>query len=236
MQEARSAGTREAPLAPDTEEGELRRRVPRTAFPRAAGKAVVASALVAVGFAVWPAQVWQRPSSPEPAPRVEAFARELEAIRAEVADRQPADAATKAAVTRLAERIDAIAREIDAVRSRAPVIPAAPPATSPAPADVGVAGVTDRLYNVEARQSQAEAERVTVERQLLARLHDLEVRQGARERQDSSALGLLLDRVEQLERSRDVAEANRLTGQNAILARLTALESRLETVPAAPQP
>ncbi len=87
-----------------------------------------------------------------------------------------------------------------------------------------------------AAASQAESSGAKLDAELLARLHGLEVRQEERERQDASALRSALERVERLEASRAVAEARRLEGHYAVLARLAALESRLGTVPAAPQP
>jgi len=242
MEEAHPAETREAPVALSAaEEAYLRRFVRRHALSGAAGKGLVASVIAALGLALWPAQVRERPASPQPSspPGALAFAAELEVIRSEVtarSDRDVADAATQAAVTELAKRIEAIAREISTLRSRAEVVPAAPPARAPLPADTGVAGVAERLYHIELRQSQSESDRGKLQGQLLARLHDLETRQEKREREDASALRLLLDRVEQLEVSRDTVEAKRLNGQDAILDRLAALESRIETAPAAPQP
>jgi hypothetical protein len=200
---------------------------------------VVASLIVALGLALWPARILDRPASPQPSSAADAYSAELRAIRSEIAarsERGGSDAATRAAVVELARRIEAIASEIAPLRSRASVVPATPPARASVPADAGVAPSTERLYNLEQRQSQAESDRRKVEGQLLARLHDLEARQQKRERDDASALRLLLDRVQQLELSRDVVEAHRLDGQNALHARLAALESRLETVPAAPHP
>ncbi len=242
MEEASAARTREAPVAPSAaEKAALRRFARRVALSSAAGMGLVASLIIALGLALWPATVVKRashPASSAPSGAL-AFAAELEAIRSEVAarsDREVSDPATKAAVAELALRIEAFALEIDTLRSHAKIISAAPPARAPLPGDTGVAALAERLYNLELRQGQAESARGTLEGQLLARLHDLEVRQQGREREDASALRLLLDRVQQLELSRDVAEAKRLNGQNALLARLAALESRLETVPAAPHP
>jgi hypothetical protein len=242
MEEAPAAQTREAPVAPSAaERAALRRFAWRVALSSAAGTGLVASLIVALGLTLWPAKVLERPSSPQAstASGTLAFAAELDAIRSEVAarsDREVSDPATQAAVVALSERIEAFSRQIDRLRSRAEVGPAAPTARGPMLADKGVAALSERLYNLELRQGQAEAERGTLQGQLLARLHDLEARQQGRERDDASALRLLLDRVQQLELSRDVAEAKRLDGQNALLARLSALESRLETVPASAHP
>jgi len=241
MERAHAVESREAPVALSAaEEAYLRRFVRRHALSGAAGKGLVAGVMVALGLALWPAQILRHaPPQASSAPDALAFAADLEAIRAEVAarsQREASDPATQAAVAELAKRIEAIAREIGALRSRAEIVPAAPPARAPVPADTGIAGIAERLYNVELRQNQGESDRGKLEGQLLSRLHDLEARQQSREHEDASALRLLLDRVEQLERSRDVAEASRLNGQDAILDRLAMLESRIETVPAAPQP
>jgi hypothetical protein len=242
MEEAPAARTREAPVEPSAaERAALRRFAWRVALSGAAGTGLAASLIVALGLALWPALVLERPSSPqESTPSgTPAFAAELEAIRPEVAtrsDREASDSATQAAVAALSKRIEAFSRQIDMLRSRAEVGPAASPARGPLPADTGVAALSERLYKLELRQGQAEAERGTLQGQLLARLHDVEARQQGRERDDASALRLLLDRVQQLELSRDVAEATRLNGQNALLARVSALESRLETVPASAHP
>ena len=245
--------TREAPVELSAaEQLYLRRFVRRHALSGAAGKALVASVAVALALALWPAAAPEEPARLQPAPAAPAagaedFAAELAAIRAEVesrSERAAPDPATRAAVDALAQRIEAIAREIDAlrardidaVRARAHAAPPAPAVRTAAPDDAGSAGIAERLYNLELRLSQAESDRGRIVEQLLARVHDLEARQEGREREDASALRLLLDRVQEIERSRDVAEANRLSGQEAISARLAALETRLVTLPAAPQP
>jgi hypothetical protein len=242
MEEASAARRREAPAAPSAvERAALRRYAWRVALCGGAGTGLLASLIVALGLALWPAKLPERPSSPQAPPPsgALAFAAELDAIRSEAAtrsEREVSDPATKAAVAALAQRIEAFSQQIDTLRTRAEVVPAAPPARAPIPADTAIAALSERLYNLELRQGQAESDRGTLQGQLLARLHDLESRQQSRERDDASALRLLLERVQQLELSRDVAEAKRLDGQNALLARLAALESRLETVPASPHP
>jgi hypothetical protein len=242
MKEAPAARTREAPVAPSAaERAALRRFVWRVALCGGAGTGLLASLIVALGLALWPAKVLERPLRPQmpPPSGALAFAAELDAIRSEIAarsEREVGDPATQATVAALSQRIEAFSRQIDALRSRAEVVPAAPPPRAPIAADTVVAALSERLYNLELRQGQAESDGGTLQGQLLARLHDLEARQQSRERDDASALRLLLERVQQLELSRDVAEAKRLDGQNALLARLAALESRLETVPAAPHP
>jgi hypothetical protein len=222
----------------------LRRFVRRHALSRAAGLWLLAAALLAIALDLWPAR------GPEPAaasgPGVAAA--DLEALRAEVAEvrtglaepsPRPAPAPeTAAAVAELARRIEALAHEIVALRSRVESAPAPAPAGAPAaPAEVpGLAGLAERLYQLELRQSETESGRVEVEGQLLARLHGLELRQEEREREDATALGSVLERMGRLESSRDAAEARRLDGQSAILARLDALETRLAPLPAAPAP
>src|SRR5512145_1483909 len=114
MQEAHADETREAPVALSAaEEAYLRRFVRRHALTGAAGTALVASVLVALAVALWPAPVAEGPAGLQPAPAADAaaFAAELAAIRSEVAARSElaaADPATRAAVEELAERIEAI--------------------------------------------------------------------------------------------------------------------------------
>lgn len=222
----------------------LRRFVRRHVLSGLAGRSVVAATLLALGFALWPARPDRRETAPAaaPDPGVAALDADIDALRSELAERSaaaPPDPATLVSVADLARRIEAIASEIAALRARIEVVPV--PATAPAPAPALPAGadfssIGDRLYNLELRQSQAESSGAKLDAELLARLHGLEVRQEERERQDASALGSALERVERLEASRAVAEARRLEGHYAVLARLAALESRLGTVPAAPQP
>jgi hypothetical protein len=239
MEEASAAGIREATVASSAAEwAALRRLAWRAALCGGAGTGLLASLIVALGLALWPAETPESASIPQAPPPSSAlaFAAELDAIRSEVAagsERSASDPATEAAVAALSQRIDAFSRQIETLRSRAESAAAARAAI---PADAAIAALSERLYNLELRQGQAESERGTLQGQLLARLHDLESRQQTRERDDASALRLLLGRVEQLELSRDVAEAKRLDGQNALLARLAALESRLETVPASLHP
>lgn len=220
----------------------LRRFVRRHVLSGLAGRSVVAATLLALGFALWPARPDRRETAPAaaPDPGVAALDADIDALRSELAERSaaaPPDPATLVSVADLARRIEAIAREIAALRARIEVVPV--PATAPAPAlpaGADFSSIGDRLYNLELRQSQAESSGAKLDAELLARLHGLEVRQEERERQDASALRSALERVERLEASRAVAEARRLEGHYAVLARLAALESRLGTVPAAPQP
>lgn len=242
MEPSRDASSADVALSA-AEEAYLRRFVRRHALSGLAGRSVVAATLVALGLALWPARPEEPPepaAAAAPDTSVAALDAEIDALRSELAQRSaatPADPATLASVADLARRIEAIAREIAALRARVEVVPAPARAPAPAlPAGADVASIGDRLYNVELRQSQAESSRAKVDAELLARLHGLEVRQEERERQDASALRSALERVERLEDSRGVAEARRLEGQNAVQARLAALESRLETMPAAPQP
>lgn len=241
MQDASAAYRREVRAAQRAaEQCSARRALRRVSRSGAARNGLVASLCVALGLALWPVKTLDQPASSQPSPGAEAdaFSAELRAIRSEIAarsERERSDSGAQAAVVELSRRIEAIADEIAPLRSRTSVVPATPPARASVPGDTGVGPSSERLYNLEQRQSQLEADRRKVEGQLLARLHDLETRQQRRERDDASALRLLLDRVQQLELARDVVEAHRLDGQNALLARLAALESRLETVPAAPQ-
>jgi hypothetical protein len=218
----------------------LRRFVRRHALPGAAGAAVLAAAMLAIGLVLWPGREAERAedSAPAAAPAgLAALEGEVGALRATLAERSPAPAPdAEAAVAELARRIEAIAREIHALRARLDSAPRPAPAPAPAPPASDLVAVADRLYQIELRQSETEAGRSKVEGELLARIHGLELRQEERERRDVSALGSLLERMDRLERSRDVAEANRLEGQNAALARLEALESRLSSAPAAPAP
>ena len=201
MEGARAVESREAPVALSAaEEDYLRRFVRRHALSGAAGKGLVACVMIALGLALWPARVLL-PAPPQASSAADTLvlAADLEAMRSEVAarsQREESDPATQAAVAELAKRIEAIAREIDALRSRAEVVPASPPARAPVPVDTGIAGIAERLYNVELRQNQGESERGKLAGQLLSRLHDLEARLQSREHQDASALRLLLDRVE----------------------------------------
>jgi hypothetical protein len=239
MDDASRAGDGRAEVALSAaEEAYLRRLVRRHAFSGTAGRALLGGVFLALALAFWPAWVAQH-GAPAAAPGVEALDAELDALRIELAARgSPAgvDPGTRAAVAELAERIEAIAREISALRRRFETTPAPPPADAPPAVPADVAAIAERLYDVEMRQSQAEASRAEIEGKLLARLHGLESRQEHREREDASVLRSMLDRVDRLEASRDVAEARRLESQNAVLARLGALESRLESVPASPQP
>jgi hypothetical protein len=238
MDDARRAGDGRAEVALSAaEEAHLRRLVRRHAFSGPGGRALLGGVLLALALAFWPAWVARR-GAPS-APGVEGLEAELDALRIELAARGSTagvDPATRAAVAELAERIEAIAREISALHRRLEAAPARPPADAPPAVPADVAALAERLYDVERRQSQGEASRAEVEGKLLARLHGIETRQEDREREGASLLRSVLDRVDRLEASRDVAEARRLESQDAVLARLGALESRLEGVPASPQP
>lgn len=239
MEVSRSDGNGRSEVALSAaEEVFLRRFVRRHALAGPAGRGLLAAVLLAVGLGLWPASApEQSAAGPGPAAPtgLTALEAEIGALRA-LADRPAADPEAAAAVAELARRIEAIAREIALFRTRVESPPV--PAPAPAAAKVGpeLAAIADRLYQLELRQTGTESERTLVEAKLLARLHGIERRQEERESQDASALGSVLERMDRLERSRDVAEAHRLEGQGAVLARLAALESRLEAVPAAPQP
>jgi len=238
-------GRTEVALSP-AEAATLRRFVRRHALSGPAGAALVAAVLLALGLSLWPARVDERPASGPPAAtaQIEVIGGELAALRAELATRSgPTSAAAREgtdALQQLAHRIQEISREIDALRARfeaeRPPPPSRPaPGGGPAPAR-HLEELAQRLFNVEARQSQSESQRTQVESDLLARLLGVETRQEEGERRDASALRSVLGRVDRLETTRDASERLRLDGQNAIQARLSALESQVQSSTAEPRP
>jgi len=234
--QASGPGPAEVELSP-AEAATLRRFVRRHALAGPAGAALVAAVLLALGLSLRSSRMEQRPASDGAGARVAALEADLAALRAGLATRVPAAPAAAphaAELVALAQRIEAMAHEIRELRLRVEVAPAPRPAAAAAPAG-DAAGLAQRLWNVEARQTEAEATRTQVESQLLARLDAVESRQQQREEQDALALRGVLDRMGRLEGGRDAAERLRLEAQGAILARLEALESA-GAIPAAPRP
>jgi hypothetical protein len=243
MSHSSERGPTEVALSP-AEAVYLRRFVRRHALSGPVGAALAAALLLALGLALRAARVDERPAPADPGStaRIEAIGGELAALRADLATRREpsGDAQGIDAVGELARRIDEISREIDALRVRfeaeRPASPSRPaPVVGPAPPR-GLEELAQRLFNVEARQSQAESQRSQVESDLLARLLGVETRQEEGERRDATALRSMLERVDRLETTRHASERLRLDGQNAIQARLSVLESQVQSAPAAPRP
>jgi hypothetical protein len=102
-------------------------------------------------------------------------------------------------IAALAERLDAATQRIAAVEKRDSQAPDGTVAGASGDVDATLASVAERVYNVEARQEDEEAQLRTFQKNLLDRVHNLEA---SRDRSDQQGVDLersMLERLENLE-------------------------------------
>ena len=99
----------------------------------------------------------------------------------------------------LSQRLDETSERIVALETREPAVQGASVAGVPDDVDASLAGVAERIYNVEARQEDEEAELRTFQKNLLDRVHNLEANRDRTDEQGVTLEKSMLERLDNIE-------------------------------------